>query len=97
MNPVIDKILSQVYELEGLLMVVERLKGDATPFLYEMIRKKVDRINELAADCMPGIYESQGMKSQSQQPAEEEETEATEDAEESAAEEYIPPFDNSGV
>lgn len=91
MNPVIDKILSQVYELEGLLMVVERLKGDATPFLYEMIQKKVDRINELVADCVPGIYESQGMKSQSQQPAEpaeEEETEATEDAEESAAEEH---------
>lgn len=53
MNPAIDKLLSQVYELEGLLLVIERHKGDVSPFIYEMIQKKAERIGELAPLCIP--------------------------------------------
>ena len=48
MNPIVDKLLSQVYELEGLLLVINRHKGDVSPFIYEMIQKKAERIGELA-------------------------------------------------
>lgn len=57
MNPAIDKLLSQVYELEGLLLVLDRHNGDVSPFVYEMIQKKVERINELAPTCCPEIFE----------------------------------------
>ena len=53
MNPAIDKLLSQVYELEGLLLVIERHRGDVSPFIYEMIQKKAERIGELAPLCIP--------------------------------------------
>lgn len=56
MNPAIDKLLSQVYELEGLLLVVERHKGDVSSFVYEMIQKKAERIGELAPLCTPEIF-----------------------------------------
>lgn len=56
MNPVIEKLLSQVYELEGLLTVIDRHGADATPYLYEMVQKKVERISEYAQYCVPGIY-----------------------------------------
>lgn len=56
MNPVIEKILSQVYELEGLLLVIDRHKGDTSPFIYEMIQKKVERLNEIVPQCTPDIY-----------------------------------------
>lgn len=56
MNPVIEKLLSQVYELEGLLTVIDRHGADATPYLYEMVQKKVECISEYAQYCAPGIY-----------------------------------------
>ena len=56
MNVILDKLLSQVYELEGLLLVIERHKHETSPFIYEMIQRKVERINELAADCTPDIF-----------------------------------------
>lgn len=53
MNPNIEKFLSQVYELEGLLLVLERRQGDAPEFIYEMVQKKVARISELAPSIAP--------------------------------------------
>lgn len=53
MNPDLEKLLSQVYELEGLLLVIDRHKGDISPFIYEMVQKKVARINELAPAVIP--------------------------------------------
>lgn len=53
MNPNIEKLLSQVYELEGLLLVLERRKGDAPEFIYEMVQKKAARISELAPSIAP--------------------------------------------
>lgn len=55
MNPFLDQMLSQVYELEGLLLVIERHKGDTSEFIYEMVRRKVERINELAPMCVPEV------------------------------------------
>lgn len=57
MCPEIEKLLSQVYELEGLLLVIERHKGDVSPFVYEMIQKKAERIGELAPLCIPKMKE----------------------------------------
>lgn len=56
MNPVIEKLLSQVYELEGLLTIIDRHGADSTPYLYEMVQKKVELINEYAPYCTPEIY-----------------------------------------
>ena len=56
MNPVIEKLLSQVYELEGLLTIIDRHGADSTPYLYEMVQKKVELINEYAPYCTPKIY-----------------------------------------
>lgn len=56
MNPFIDQMLSQVYELEGLMLVLERHKGDSSDFIYEMVRRKVERISELAPMCTPDIF-----------------------------------------
>lgn len=56
MNQAIDKLLSQVYELEGLLLVIEKHKGDVSPFVYEMIQKKAERIREMAPLCTPDIF-----------------------------------------
>lgn len=63
MNPFLDQMLSQVYELEGLLLVIERHKGDTSEFIYEMVRRKVERINELAPMCVPEVL---GYKSTSE-------------------------------
>lgn len=59
MNPVIERLLSQVYELEGLLTVIDKHGADSTPYLYEMVQKKVERINEYAPFCTPDIYEGE--------------------------------------
>ena len=56
MNPFIDQMLSQVYELEGLMLVLDRHKGDSSDFIYEMVRRKVERISELAPMCTPDIF-----------------------------------------
>lgn len=56
MNNAINNLLSQVYELEGLLLVIERHKGDVSPFIYEMIQKKAERIGELSPLCTPEIF-----------------------------------------
>lgn len=56
MNPVIERLLSQVYELEGLLTVIDKHGADSTPYLYEMVQKKVERINEYAPLCTPDMY-----------------------------------------
>lgn len=53
MNPNLEKLLSQVYELEGLLLVLERRQGDAPEFIYEMVQKKAARISELAPSIAP--------------------------------------------
>lgn len=56
MNPVIDKLLSQVYELEGLLLVIDKHEGDVTPYLYELVQKKAERIMELAPSCTLELF-----------------------------------------
>lgn len=57
MKAVIEDFLSQVYELEGLLLVINNHGADATPYLYEMVQKKVQRINDYAQLCTPELYE----------------------------------------
>lgn len=56
MNPAIEKMLSQVFELEGLLLVLDRHGRDVSPYVYDMIQKKVERLNELAPDCTPDMF-----------------------------------------
>lgn len=69
MNVILDKLLSQVYELEGLLLVIERHKHETSPFIYEMIQRKVERINELAVDCTPEMFSQPQPMSIAPQPA----------------------------
>ncbi len=59
MNYTIEKILSQVYELEGLLLVVENHKDNTPTHVYEMIHEKASRINELVQECNPAIYQDE--------------------------------------
>lgn len=56
MNQIIQRLLSQVYELEGLLHVLDREKGEAPQFLYEMVQDRVTKIAALAPDCTPEIF-----------------------------------------
>lgn len=56
MNPFLEKMMAQVYELEGLLLVIEHHKEETSDFVYDMVRRKVERINELAPMCTPEIF-----------------------------------------
>lgn len=58
MNQQVKNILSQVYELEGLLLLVENHAKDTDSFVYELIRKKGDNIKELTQNISSSIFES---------------------------------------
>lgn len=58
MNQQVKNILSQVYELEGLLLLVENHAKDTDSFVYELIRKKGDNIKELTQTISSNIFES---------------------------------------
>ena len=56
MNPTIRKLLSQVYELEGLLHTVDTHSGDTDEMVFEMIHAKSKSISTLAQQVEPGIF-----------------------------------------
>lgn len=56
MNQVIQQLLSQVYELEGLLLVLNRQHGEVPEFLCEMVHNKAAEIAALAPKCTPEIF-----------------------------------------
>lgn len=48
MNASFGKLLSKVYELEGLLLIVEKHDNDTSQLVIDMIKEKAGQINELA-------------------------------------------------
>ena len=49
MNPSIKDIMSQVYEMEGLLLVVSNHQTETPAIINEMIQQKDEKKKELSA------------------------------------------------
>ena len=49
MNTALSKILSHVYELEGLLLVADHHGSDTPPVVYDLIREHARKLHEMSA------------------------------------------------
>lgn len=64
MNQSVKNILSQVYELEGLLLLVENHAHNTDPYVYELIRQKVAEIATFSNELSPEMYRNDAEKAQ---------------------------------
>lgn len=56
MNSSVEKIMSQVLELEGLLLVADNHNGDVNPIVFKLIHEKASAINEMAQDIDASVF-----------------------------------------
>lgn len=57
MNQKLKEILSQVYELEGLLLLVGNHEKNTDSFVFDLIREKSEKINYLSQSFSPSIFD----------------------------------------
>lgn len=56
MSHPIKKVISQVYELEGLLLLIQNHGANTDQFIYDMVREKSKTIAELVETLSPEIF-----------------------------------------
>ncbi len=56
MNSKIQEILAKVYDLEGILHVLDRKRGEAPEVLFEMARSRMEFLANLAPMCKPEMF-----------------------------------------
>ncbi len=56
MNQPIKRAISEVYELEGLLLLIQNHGENTDQFIYEMVRTKAKSITELVSALSPEIF-----------------------------------------
>lgn len=59
MSQPIKKVISQVYELEGLLLLIQNHGENTDQFIYEMAHEKSNSIAELVSTLSPNIFSKQ--------------------------------------
>lgn len=57
MNHSIKNIISQVYELEGLLLLIQNHAQNTDPYVFELARQKAEKIAGLSAALTPDMFE----------------------------------------
>lgn len=58
MNHSIKNIISQVYELEGLLLLIQNHAQNTDPYVFELVRQKAEKISGLSVGITPDIFEN---------------------------------------
>jgi hypothetical protein len=57
MNHSIKNIISQVYELEGLLLLIQNHAQNTDPYVFELVRQKAEKIAGLSTGLTPDMFE----------------------------------------
>ncbi len=94
MNMSIEKMLSHVYEIEGLMLVTRRLGEENTPdVITNKIKRKVRELAEMCAVAIEDKHDAQGPVQETPQPAAVTAEQPVAPAEQSAASEHLPEED----
>lgn len=95
MSQPIKKVISQVYELEGLLLLIQNHGENTDQFIYEMVREKSNTIAELVSTLSPEIFGNPAEKFTAQHTEFSNETEPASEPEKEGEKEGEPTFDLS--
>lgn len=94
MNMSIEKMLSHVYEIEGLMLVTRRLGEENTPdVITNKIKRKVRELAEMCAVAIEDKHDAQGPVQETPQPAAVTAEQPVAPAEQSAGSEHLPEED----
>lgn len=81
MNHSIKNIISQVYELEGLLLLIQNHAQNTDPYVFELVRQKAEKIAGLSTGLTPDMFEDKSTaETQSENITVEKSLEDTDDA-----------------
>ena len=94
MNMSIEKMLSHVYEIEGLMLVTRRLGEENTPdVITNKIKRKVRELADMCGVAIENEHDAQGPVQETPQPAAVTAEQPVAPAEQSAASEHLPEED----